>query len=161
MATVARSRTIAVPARRVWELIADPNNLPRWWPETVRVEDVRGSVGSERCRFTQVLQTRSGKPVRADYRCTAARRGELVVWEQEIEGTPFEGFLRRAELELRLRDAEDEAATLVTAEGRRRLRGLSRLGAPLMRRATGRTLAGALDGIERALLPPRREDEAG
>lgn len=150
MATVARSRTIPVPARRVWELISDPNNLPRWWPETVRVEDVRGKAGAERCRFTQVMQTKSGKPVRADYRCTAARCGELVVWEQEIEGTPFEGFLRRAELELRLTD--DDEATVVRAEGRRRLRGLSRLGAPLMRRATGRTLTGALDGIERALV---------
>ena len=156
MPTVARSRTIPVPARRVWELVSDPNNLPRWWPETVRVEDVRGKAGAERCRFTQVLQTRSGKPVRADYRCTAARSGELLVWEQEIEGTPFEGFLRRAELELRLSD--DDAATLVTAEGRRRMRGLSRLGAPLMRRATGRTLSGALDGIERALLPAGAED---
>lgn len=158
MPSVARSRTIPVSARRVWELISDPNNLPRWWPETVRVEDVRGKAGSERCRFTQVLQTKSGKPVRADFRCTAARSGELLVWEQEIEGTPFEGFLRRAELELRLSD--DDAATLVTAEGRRRMRGLSRLGAPMMRRATGRTLTSALDGIERALVPSSVEDRA-
>ena len=157
MPTVARTRTIPLPARRVWDLISDPNNLPRWWPETVRVEDVRGKAGAERCRFTQVMQTKSGKPVRADYRCTAARSGELVVWEQEIEGTPFEGFLRRAELELRLSEDDADAATTVTAEGRRRLRGLSRLGAPLMRRATGRTLTGALDGIERALVPARNE----
>jgi len=158
MPTVARTRTIPVPARRVWDLISDPNNLPRWWPETVRVEDVRGRAGAERCRFTQVLQTKSGKPVRADFRCTAARSGELVVWEQEIEGTPFEGFLRRAELELRLTD--DDQATVVTAEGRRRMRGLSRLGAPLMRRATGRTLTDALDGIERALVPAPGGDGA-
>lgn len=149
MPTVARSRSIQVPARKVWELVSDPHNLPRWWPETVRVEDVRGKVGSERCRFTQVFETKNGKAVRADYRCTAARENELMIWEQEIEGTPFEGFMRRAELELRI-DGGD-AATVVTAEGRRRLRGLSRLGSPMMRRATGRTLAGALEGIEDAL----------
>lgn len=149
MPTVARSRSIPSSPRRVWDLVADPHNLPRWWPETVRVEDVRGKTGSERNRFTQVFETKGGKAVRADYRCTAARSGELLVWEQEIEGTPFEGFLRRAELELRLDPGAGE--TLVTAEGRRRLRGLSRLGSPLMRRATGRTLSDALEGIEEAL----------
>ncbi len=149
MPTVARTRSIHAPARKVWELVSDPHNLPRWWPETVRVEDVHGKAGSERCRFTQVLQTKDGKAVRADYRCTRARHSELIVWEQEIEGTPFEGFMRRAEVELRL-DAGDDA-TVVTAEGRRRLRGLSRLGSPMMRRATGRTLTDALEGIENAL----------
>lgn len=152
MPTVTRSRSIPAPARRVWDLVSDPHNLPRWWPETVRVEDVRGRVGAERSRFTQVFRTKAGKAVRADYRCTAARSGELLVWEQEIEGTPFEGFLRRAELELRI-DSADEA-TVVTAEGRRRLRGVSRLGAPLMRRATGHTLSDALAGIEDALCAP-------
>lgn len=152
MPTVARSRSIPAPARRVWDLVADPHNLPRWWPETVRVEDVRGAAGSERSRFTQVFRTKAGRTVRADYRCTAARSGELLVWEQEIEGTPFEGFLRRAELELRL--AAEPGATVVTAEGRRRLRGLSRFGAPIMRRATGRTLSGALAGIDDALCGP-------
>ncbi len=149
MPTVARSRSIPAPPRRVWDLVADPHNLPRWWPQTVRVEDVRGKAGAERSRFTQVFETKGGKAVRADYRCTASRSEELLVWEQEIEGTPFEGFMRSAELELRL-DRGGEG-TLVTAEGRRRMRGLSRLGAPLMHRATGRTLAGALEGIEDAL----------
>lgn len=149
MPTVARSRSIPAPARRVWDLVCDPHNLPRWWPATVRVEDVRGEAGRERNRFTQVFETKAGKTVRADYRCTVARSGEMLIWEQEIEGTPFEGFLRRAELELRLAPAAE--ATVVTAEGRRRLRGLSRLGAPLMRRATATTLSGALEGIEDAL----------
>ena len=46
---------------------------------------------------------------------------------------------------------EGGGGTEVTVEARRRLRGLSRLGAPMMRRATGRTLSDALDGIEEAL----------
>jgi uncharacterized protein YndB with AHSA1/START domain len=147
--TVARSRTIPAPPERVWELVADPHNLPRWWPATIRVEDVRGEPGSRRSRFTQVFESSKGTPVRADFRCTASRRGEALVWEQELKGTPFEGFLRESELELRLEP--EPGATEVTVEGRRRLRGLSRLGALMMRRATGRTLTEALDGIEDAL----------
>ncbi len=45
----------------------------------------------------------------------------------------------------------------VRIEARRRLRGLSRLGSVMMRRATGRTLKLALDGIERALVPAGME----
>ena len=152
MPTVARSRSIRAPAARIWNLVADPHNLPRWWPETVRVEDVHGSAGSRRSRFTQVFETSKGKSVRADFRCTTARAGEMLIWEQEIEGTPFEGFLRQAELELRIEpDAADSQLTRVTAEGRRHLRGMSRLGALMMRRATGRTLSDALEGIEETL----------
>lgn len=152
MPTVVRSRSIPAPSDRVWELIADPHNLPRWWPETVRVEDVHGEPGSRRCRFTQVFRTSKGTSVRADFRCKAARSGESLVWEQELAGTPFEGFLRESELELRL--APSGGGTEVTVEGRRRLRGLSRLGALMMKRATGRTLSRALDGIEQALCGP-------
>lgn len=149
MPNVARSRSIPASAERVWALVADPHNLPRWWPETVRVEDVRGEPGASRSRFTQVFETKKGTPVRADFRCTAASAGRRLVWEQELEGTPFERFMRDAELELRLDPAE--AGTKVTVEGRRRLRGISRLGAAMMRRATGRTLTDALAGIEEAL----------
>ena len=150
MPTVARSRVIGASADRVWSLIADPHNLPRWWPETTRVEDVEGSPGARRSRFTQVMTTSKGRTVRADYRCTASTEGRRLVWSQELEGTPFEGFLREAELEVRLDD--DRESTSVTVEGRRKLRGMSRLGGMMMRRATGRTLNRALDGIEDALV---------
>jgi uncharacterized protein YndB with AHSA1/START domain len=149
MPNVARSRSIPAPGDRVWDLVSDPHNLPRWWPETIRVEDVRGAPGARRSRFTQVFETSKGTPVRADFRCIASSNGERLVWEQELEGTPFEGFLRDAQLELRLHPHDDR--TDVTVEGRRRLRGLSRLGAPMMRRATARTLNAALAGIEQAL----------
>ncbi len=149
MPNVARTRSIAASPERVWALVSDPHNLPRWWPETVRVEDVRGEPGDRRSRFTQVFETSKGKPVRADFRCTAATARSRLVWEQELEGTPFERFMRQAELELRL--DPDGGGTAVTVEGRRRLRGLSRLGSPMMRRATGRVLDDALAGIDDAL----------
>jgi uncharacterized protein YndB with AHSA1/START domain len=155
MPKVARSRSIPAPPARVWELISDPHNLPRWWPETIRVEDVRGEPGSRRSRFTQVFESSKGTAVRADFRCKSARQGESIVWEQELEGTPFEGFLRDSELELRLEP--EPGATEVVVEGRRRLRGMSKLGALMMKRATGRTLNAALDGIEEALCGPPKE----
>ncbi len=150
MSKVSCSRSLDVEAARVWELLADPHNLPRWWPETVRVESVEGGAGGRRGRFTQVFETDRGTPVRADYRVTGSTQPQRLVWEQQIEGTPFEKFLRRALLEMRISD--EGTATTVTLEGRRDLRGLSRLGAPIMSRATRRTLNQALDGIERALV---------
>ncbi|HEX2389089.1 MAG TPA: SRPBCC family protein [Solirubrobacterales bacterium] len=156
MPTVARSRVIGASSATVWSLVADPHNLPRWWPETSRVEDVEGSPGARRSRFTQVMKTSKGRTVRADFRCTSSTAGERLVWEQQLDGTPFEGFLRSAELEVRLEDAEAGESN-VRIEARRRLRGLSRLGSVMMRRATGRTLKLALDGIERALVPAGME----
>jgi uncharacterized protein YndB with AHSA1/START domain len=150
MPTVARSRVIGASAATVWDLVADPHNLPRWWPETDRVEDVDGAPGSRRSRFTQVMSTSRGRPVRADYRCSEASAGSRLVWEQQLDGTPFAGFLQSAAVEIRLDDRGD-GTSAVTIEARRRLRGMSRLGSPMMRRATGRTLERALDGIEDAV----------
>ncbi|HET6831880.1 MAG TPA: SRPBCC family protein [Solirubrobacterales bacterium] len=149
MPTVARSRVIGASATTIWSLVADPHNLPRWWPETSRVEDVEGEPGARRGRFTQVMRTSGGRPVRADYRCAEATAQSRLLWRQELDGTPFAGFLRSAELEIRLEAGEGRTAVTILA--RRRLRGMSRLGSPMMRRATGRTLERALDGIERTI----------
>ena len=150
MPRVTRTRTIDAPRDRVWELVADPHHLPRWWPRTVRVEGVRQVGSGKRSRWTTVLGTERGRGVRADYRCTSAATGERYVWEQEIEGTPFERILRAATLEIEL--AHDEgSATRVRLVSEERLRGLSRLGSPMMRVAIRRRLDEALDGIERAV----------
>ncbi len=159
MPKVSRSRTLPVQSGRVWGLIADPHNLPRWWPETVRVESVDGAPGARRSRFTQVFETKGGTPVRADYRCVESTNGERLLWEQQIEGTPFEKFLRGAELEFRL--GSEQEGTKLTVEGRRSLRGLSRLGAPMMTRATKRSLDSVLDGIERALIGTPEDGSRG
>jgi uncharacterized protein YndB with AHSA1/START domain len=141
---------IDAPRDRVWDLVADPHHLPRWWPRAVRVEDVRKMGSGKRSRWTTVLGTERGRGVRADFRCTSAATGERYVWEQEIEGTPFERILRFSRLDIQLADGGDDA-TRVRLASQERLRGLSRLGAPMMRMATRRRLDEALDGIERAL----------
>lgn len=148
MARVSRSRLIAAAPDRVWELVADPHSLPRWWPRTKRVEDVHGSGGD--ARWTSVLESERGAGVRADFRCTEWRPGELYAWEQEIEGTPFDRILRDAGLEIRLEPAA--AGTRVAITNDETLRGLSRLGSPMMRGAARRRLDEALEAIERALV---------
>jgi uncharacterized protein YndB with AHSA1/START domain len=141
---------IAAPPDRVWALVSDPHHLPRWWPRTVRVEDVSQVQGGQRSRWTTVLGTERGTGVRVDYRCTGATHGERYVWEQDIEGTPFEKILRSAALEINLQGRD--GSTVVTLVGSERLRGLSRLGSPMMRRAIGKRLNEALDGIENAVV---------
>lgn len=148
MARVTRKRTVGAPVGDVWKLVSDPYSLPRWWPRTGRVESVEGS-GGRRTRWTKVLETAEGRGVRADYRCVSSAERERYVWEQELEGTPFERHLNasRVEIGLRKRDGETEVS-LATVQ---KLKGMSRLGSPLMRRGQAKLLDEALDGIERAL----------
>jgi uncharacterized protein YndB with AHSA1/START domain len=148
MTRVSRSRLIAADSARVWELVTDPHSLPRWWPRTKRVEDVHGEGANT--RWTSVLETERGRGVRADFRCAEWQRGELYAWEQEIEGTPFDRILHDAGLEIRLEAGAEGTRVAMTSD--ETLRGLSRLGAPMMRGAARRRLDEALDGIERALV---------
>ncbi len=138
---------IDAPVESVWSVVSDPHHLPRWWPDTMRVENVRGGSG-KRSQWTTVLETKSGRGVRADFRCLSSATGERFVFEQDVADTPFERILRSSVTEIHL-EAEGEA-TAVRIESRQTLRGLSRLGSPMMRRATGRKLDQALDGLEEA-----------
>jgi carbon monoxide dehydrogenase subunit G len=146
---VTRTRKVAAPTSAVWELVSDPHSLPRWWPKVMRVEDVSGS--GKRTRWTSVLQTDAGGGVRADFRCTASTKEQRYAWAQDLEGTAFERILSQAGLEIRLEPAgSDETSVSMTSE--ESLRGLSRLGSPMLRGATRRRLDEAFEGIERALV---------
>jgi uncharacterized protein YndB with AHSA1/START domain len=144
---VTRRRTIAAPRADIWALISDPYNLSRWWPRVMRVESVEGE-GVD-ARWTKVLGTAEGRGVRADFRCVRSAEAECFGWEQEIAGTPFERHLRRYGVEVGLED--EGGGTQVSLAAQQTLRGLSRLGSPMMRRGQGALLDEALDGIERAL----------
>ena len=148
MARVTRTRIVEASPAEVWKLVSDPYNLPRWWPRTSRVENVAGD-GGRRTRWTKVLETAEGRGVRADYRCVSSAEGERYVWEQELAGTPFERHLKALQVELRLR--ERDGGTEVSIGEEQSLKGMSKLGSPLMRRARAAILDEALDGIERAL----------
>lgn len=149
MARVTRTRTIEAPVAAVWKLVSDPYNLPRWWPRTARVENVDRKGGGRRSQWTKVLETAAGRGVRADFRCLSAAENERFVWEQELEGTPFERHLKALRVEVEMR--QREGGTAVSISEVQSLKGMSKLGSPLMRRARGETLDEALDGIERAL----------
>jgi uncharacterized protein YndB with AHSA1/START domain len=138
---------VAASREEVWRLIADPYSLPRWWPRVMRVEGVEGE--GQGAQWTKVLGTSEGRSVRADFHCVAATEPERFGWEQDIEGTPFERHLRRYAVEASLTEAGGE--TELTLAASQTLRGMSRLGSPMMRRGQGGLLEEALDGVERVL----------
>ena len=141
MATARRSRTLTVPQQQVWELIADPHHMPRWWPGVERMEAVQPD------RFTQVFKTKRGRPVRADFRVLESDPPSMRSWEQEIAGTPFERVLNESVTELWLTPVT--GGTEVTIVQHQRLRGYSRTGGFMLRRATAAKLDEALDGLQR------------
>jgi uncharacterized protein YndB with AHSA1/START domain len=149
MARVTRTRTVEAPVGEVWKLVSDPYSLPRWWPRTARVESVDAKPGGKRTQWTKVLQTAEGRGVRADFRCVSSAERERYVWEQELEGTPFERHLKGLRVEIGLRERDGVTEVSLTEE--QTLKGMSKLGSPLMRKARGDILNEALDGIERAL----------
>jgi len=140
---------ISASVPEVWGLVSDPYNLPRWWPRVSRVENVETKGSGRRSQWTKVLETSEGRGVRADFRCVSAAENERYVWEQELEGTPFARHLRSSRIEVALR--ENDGGTQVDLSSVQTLKGMSRLGSPMMRRAQGEILDEALDGLERAL----------
>ena len=140
MTRVRRERTVASAPRRVWEVVEDPHHLPRWWPGVARVEAVTDD------RFTEVHVTKRGRPVRLDFRLVQSDPPSVRRWEQELAGTPFERVLNKAVTEIRLEARPP--GTHVTIEQRQQLRGYSRTGGLLLRRATGKRLAQALARLE-------------
>ena len=150
MARVARRRSVSATPEQVWELVADPYSLPRWWPRTTRVEAVDVAEDGSASQWTKVLETAEGRAVRADYHRLDITERERYGWEQEVKGTPFQRHLRRASVEIRLQGQEG-GGTEVTISSEQMLRGMSRLGSPMMRRGQGEILEEALDGIERVL----------
>jgi uncharacterized protein YndB with AHSA1/START domain len=102
--TARASRTIAAPVQELWELIVDPHHLPRWWPRVTRVEGVAEDA------FTEVMSTKQGKIVRADFDVRRDEAARTVTWVQRIAGTPFASVLRSAETQLRLAPAASAGA---------------------------------------------------
>jgi uncharacterized protein YndB with AHSA1/START domain len=159
MPTARASRRIAAPAEQLWRIVSDPYHLPRWWPRVERVEDVDASA------FTEVMRTKKGRTVRADFDLVRADEpAGTVVWEQRLAGTPFAGVLSFSETELRVvpAPAPPAEASDVTIEMRQELSGHAprseqepakarrrpSLGGWLLRRAAQRTIKEALDGLE-------------
>jgi len=140
MATAHKDRTIAAAPQQVWEVVADPWRLPQWWPGVKRMEAVEDD------RWTEVHMTKRGRPVRIDFHLLYLEPPYRRAWEQEIPGTPFERVLNEAITEIQL-DLIG-SGTRITIGQRQKLRGYSRTGGYLLRRATVKKLTEALDGLE-------------
>jgi uncharacterized protein YndB with AHSA1/START domain len=143
---------IAAEPEAVWRVLSDPYHLPRWWPRVTRVEDVHERRRGSGTQWTMVLETKSGKDVRADYRCLYSRDGEDYAWEQEVEDSPFAKVLKSSVTRFELRPADRGAS--VSIEQNQRLRGMSKLGGFLLRRAMNEQLDEALDALEQASEQP-------
>ena len=141
MPVVTEHSDLDAPLERVWRVVSDPYSLPRWWPRVERVEEVSESS------WTMVLMSDRGKPVRADYTLADSRPMELLEWHQELEESPFERMLSTSSLVIRLDGDEGAGATAVKLRSTERLRGLARLGSPMVRRATRRRLSQALERL--------------
>ena len=142
-----RTRLLIVQPLTLWKVIEDPFQLPRWWPGVTRIE------GVEDGRFTQVLQTKRRHTVRMDFRVLVSEApgsgGEASghrAWAQEVQGTPFERFLDQSITEV-LIDPTSGGTSQVTIAQVQKLRGYSRTGALMMRRATNKQLDQALDAL--------------
>jgi uncharacterized protein YndB with AHSA1/START domain len=140
-----RSRLIGADRSAVWEVVSDPYQLPRWWPKVTRVEAVQERQRGTGTLWTTVLTTKAGRDVRADFRCLYSKQAIAYGWEQEIEGSPFEKVFRSAETRIDLADAD--GGTTVKLEAIQRLRGMSRLGGFMVKRATATQLDEALDSL--------------
>jgi uncharacterized protein YndB with AHSA1/START domain len=139
VATSRRSLTVPASPERVWKVVSDPHHMSRWWPEVVRVEGVEDDC------FTHVFTSQRGRTVRADYFVTESERPHRLVWEQELEGTPFERVLGQCVTTLELEP--DGEGTLVTLELLQKTRGYNRTGGFMLKRAAGQKLDQALDGL--------------
>jgi uncharacterized protein YndB with AHSA1/START domain len=139
MARTIRSRRIAATPDELWRVIGDPHHLARWWPGVTRVEDV------QRDRFTLVVRTKQGKPMRLDLRVAESTPPTHRSWSQEVAGTPFERLLLSWVTTVTVEPDGDDSR--VTIEEHQQLKGSFRLGSPLQRRPARKRIDAALAGL--------------
>ena len=139
---VSSAKNVRAPRDELWALIIDPYHLPRWWPRVQRVEEVEGNA------WTKVMISSRGRAVRSDYTRVETDAPRRVLWRQEVDESPFERLLAEATIELELEEQDGER-TRVRLTADQTLRGKTRFGGMMVRRATKRTLNEALDGLRR------------
>lgn len=141
MPVARRTRSLGADPEAVWATIADPYHLPRWWPNVRRVEAVTDAA------FTEVLTAgEQGRPVRADFRVVAHHPPRRRAWEQDIEDSPFARVFTAVTVSAEVEPDGDGTRVSLTID--QRLRGVSRFGAPLVKRGSARLLDQALDALE-------------
>lgn len=136
------TKVVDASPEELWRLISEGSRLVAWWPRAERAEDVQGG------RFTLVLHSSRGVPIRTDWRVTASRREQLQRWEQELAGTPFAKALKRSAVEIRL-EATDDGRCRTTVSVERELVPRGFLAGLLGKRASRRQAGDALARLSR------------
>ena len=90
MPRVTRRRTIAAPSARSGRWSPTPTACRAGGRARAGSRTSTRKSGGRRSQWTKVLETAEGRGVRADYRCLSSAEGERYVWEQQLEGTPFD-----------------------------------------------------------------------
>jgi hypothetical protein len=108
--------------------------------------------GVDAARFTQVHMTSKGRGVRLDFQVLDSRApgngaAGLRRFEQEVIGTPFERVLNSSVTSISV--APEGSGTRVEIALEQRLRGTSKFGGFMLRRATGGRLDEALQNLAR------------
>jgi uncharacterized protein YndB with AHSA1/START domain len=142
MPTTTRRATVDAPPAVVWQTVADPHQLPRWWPRVERVEGVSGQG------FTQVMRSKRGALVRADFRIGRRNQPRVIEWSQDVAGTPFAGLLKASVTTVSLEDDPAGGGTRVELKLAQKLQGGNRLGGFMVKRAARRQLDAALDALD-------------
>lgn len=140
MPTATRRATVAAPPAVVWQTVADPHQLPHWWPRVERVEGVSGQG------FTQVMRSKRGALVRADFRFGRRNKPRVIEWSQDVAGTPFGNLLKASVTTVALE--EDGGGTRIELKLAQKLQGGNRLGGFMVKRAARRQLDAALDALD-------------
>jgi uncharacterized protein YndB with AHSA1/START domain len=140
MPSVKRRAVVAATPPIVWQTVADPHQLPRWWPRVERVEGVDGRG------FTEVLRSDKGALVRADFRIAVRHKPTAIAWSQDLDDTPFARLLRSSETRITLAAAGPDA-TAVEVRLDQKLHGVSRLGGFIVRRAARKQVDDALAAL--------------
>jgi len=141
MPVVRREGLVRAAPEAVWAVVAVPARMDEWWPGVVRVEEATPHA------WTAVMTSPRGKTLRADLSRLEAFAPERFAWRHEVEESPFERIMSDSRVEVSLSPAPQ--GTQAEIVQRIRLRGFARFGYLQVRRATARTLSGALEGLTR------------
>jgi uncharacterized protein YndB with AHSA1/START domain len=141
MIEIVTERTFAAPPDRVWPLVADPDELPRWFDFAERVEVLAGEAVGQRRRQHGHW---GAKPSEVDQEITAFEPPHRLAWRhvaERLDGRPAPRFAASTDFSIEL--APDGAATRV------RLRSVqvpaSRPRGLVMRAFGAREIAGTLE----------------
>jgi uncharacterized protein YndB with AHSA1/START domain len=151
MIEVVAEKTVPAPPETVWPLVADPEQLPRWFGFAERVEVLEGDGAGQRRRQHGHW---GSKPSEVDQELTAFEPPRRLAWRhlaERLNGRPAPRFAASTDFSIEL--IPEDGGTRVRLSSAQvpasRLRGL--VMRVFGRRELERTLRTSLDALEAEL----------